>query len=395
MQYDIVIAGGGVAGYAMALALKDTGLKVAVIEASPHANRNDSVSLPERVVALSSGSSRLLERLGIWSQIMDHVAAIEKIYVSEPGQGGMVYMDRDQSGRDALGYVLELPLLVQTLFEQVCQQADVYCPALVTGMVQDEGRVRVRYKGKEREQEIQAALVIGADGTYSQIRNMAGISSLGWDHNRFGLVASVRPQQPHAGAAFECFRDSGPLALLPLDDERCTIVWVLGPEAACRQMDMDDDRFLASLNRAIGSVAGNHLGRILETGPRACFPLQLRLAKRLTGQRLALIGNAAHTLHPVAGQGLNLGLRDVDILADILSRATKAGRDAGQRIVLAEYCDRRRLDHVALAGFTEGLNALFGNQCPPLRLLRGLGLSGLQKISPARDWLLRQAAGIA
>jgi len=392
--YDIVIVGGGVAGNAMALSLKDAGLRVAVIEATPPAGIH-SDSDPERTVALSYGSSCYLDRLGVWSKVRGGAARIEKVYISEPGHRGVVCMDRRQSGTEALGYVLELPLLVHILCGQVSQHTDVFCPARVTGMRQNPNRVHLRFRHEQKEQEISASLVIGADGTHSRIRGWAGIPSLGWDHNRFGLVASVRPQRPHAGAAFECFRAPGPLAFLPLDDKRCTIVWTLGPEGASRHMDMDDERFLASLSRAAGSVARTHLGRMLETGPRACFPLEFRQAGRFTSGRAALIGNAAHTIHPVAGQGLNLGLRDVETMADVLHRAVKAGRDAGEGIVLEEYADRRRLDTVAVSAFTEGLNAVFGNQCSPLRLLRGLGLDGLQRVPTARGWLMRRVSGLA
>jgi len=394
MEYDIVIVGGGVAGNAMALSLKDTGLRVAVIEATPPLEgRSDSD--PERTVALSYGSSRYLNRLGVWSEIGGGAARIEKVYVSEPGHRGMVCMDRCQSGTEALGYVFELPFLVHALNRRVSQHADLFCPACVTGMQQSPDLVHLHIRHGQKEQEISASLVIGADGTHSRIRGWAGISSFGWDHNRFGLVASIRTQRPHAGAAFECFRASGPLAFLPLDDKRCTIVWTLGPEEASRQMDMDDDRFLAALDRAAGPVVRTHLGRMLATGPRACFPLEFRQARRLVSGRVALIGNAAHTVHPVAGQGLNLGLRDIGIMAGVLCEAVRAGRDPGEGIVLEEYTDRRRMDNAAVAGFTEGLNAVFGNQCFPLRLLRGLGLDGLQRVPPARDWLMRRVTGLS
>jgi len=394
MEYDIVIVGGGVAGNAMALSLKDTGLRVAVIEATPPFEGR-SESTPERAVVLSYGSSRYLDRLGVWSEIRDGAARIEKVYVSEPGHRGVVCMDRCQSGTEALGYVLELPLLVHILYGQVSQHTDVFRPARVTGMRQNPDRVHLRFRHEQKEQEISASLVIGADGTHSRIRGWAGIPSLGWDHNRFGLVASIRSQRPHAGAAFECFRASGPLAFLPLDNERSTIVWTLGPEETSRQMEMDDDRFLAALSRAAGSVARTHLGRMLATGPRACFPLEFRQAGRFTSGRVALMGNAAHTVHPVAGQGLNLGLRDVRTMAGVQHRAVKAGHDTGEGIVLEEYADRRRLDRAAVAGFTEGLNAVFGNQCSPLRLLLGLGLDGLQRVPAARDWLMRRVTGLS
>ncbi len=393
-HYDIVIVGGGVTGNALALALRSCPLRVAVIEAvSPLKSTSPD---PERVIALSCGSSRYLDHLGVWKEISaEGAASINEVHVTEPGGRGMVHMDRAQAKVEALGYVVELPRITRILFEHAKRDVKVFCPARMLGMSMEGEKVSLFFRDRRGKHEISASLVVGADGTYSRVRTWAGIHTLGWDHNRFALVASVLPERPHRGRAFECFRPSGPLALLPLDERRCSIVWTLKPEEASRHLLMEDARFLTALTRSAGSEVRGLLGRILETGRRITFPLEFRIAERNTGHRLVLIGNAAHTIHPVAGQGLNLGLRDVGVLADVLSGALRAGRDVGESIVLEEYADRRRLDQAAVACFTEGLNGLFSNDVSVLRFLRQMGLDGMQRIPSARDWLMRQASGMA
>jgi len=393
-HYDIVVVGGGVTGYSLVLALKDSGLKIAVIETVLPSGK--TAAGPERAIALSYGSGRYLDRLGVWSEIREGGATIiSEVHIAEPEYGGRVQMDRAQVGTEALGYVVELPLMTRILHKHAMEQAEIFCPARTLGMERKNNSMKVRFQDHDGEGEISASLLVGADGTGSQLRKWAGINCLGWDHNRFGLVASILSERPHRGVAFECFRPSGPLALLPLDDKRCSIVWTLKPEDTSRHLMMDEDRFLSMLGKEAGSEVRTRLGRILKVGPRAAFPFEFRQAGRYTDHRLALVGNAAHTIHPVAGQGLNLGLRDTGILADVLSRAVRAGRDVGEGIVLAEYSERRCLDNVAVAAFTEGLNRIFSNSIPPLRFLRGLGLDSMQKIPAARDWLMGQASGMS
>lgn len=395
--YDLIIVGGGIAGAALALELSQMEggrpLKIAVIEAAPAAL--DSGRGPERVIALSHGSRCHLESLGIWGEVRSLGAApIRDIRIFEPGNIGAVDMSAREAGVEALGYVVELSHVIAPLRDALKEKVDWLCPAQLQAMHANTDGVQATVAQGKRTRTLSARLLVGADGTGSQVRRMAGISSLGWDHNRFGIVASVTPEKPHHDVAFECFRPAGPLAFLPLDDVRCSIVWTETPAEAARLMAAGDAEFLDSLNCAAGNELIERLGCMRATGPRACFPFELRLASACAAQRVALIGNAAHTVHPVAGQGMNLGLRDVAVLADAVTRAVRAGRDPGAAIVLEEFADRRKADFAAVIGFTEGVNTVFSGTFLPLRLLRGAGLGIMEAVGPIREFLLRQASGM-
>ncbi len=388
-----MIVGGGMCGGALALEMQALGLKVALIEMQPP---HTGPSQPERVIALSYGSRCHFDALGVWQDIKAlGVAPIKQISVNEADNRGCVQLHHQQANIDALGYVVENAHVLKSLYKHLEGKVDMYCPASVRSMSLEDDAAHIIVRDSKREKRLKGSLVVAADGTNSQIRNMAGIGAFGWDHNRFGIVASVTPEKSHDHTAFECFRSSGPLALLPLDEKRFSIVWTLKPEEASRTLSMPDVMFLRRLSRAIGADLRGRLGDMVETGPRACFPFELRQARRRTAKRLALIGNAAHTLHPVAGQGLNLGMRDVRTLADAVGAAVRGRRDVGAMIVLEAYEGGRMADNASVIGFTEGLNALFNNELAPVRFARGWGLEGLQQLPSAKDWLLRHAAGLS
>ncbi|MDX8389795.1 MAG: UbiH/UbiF/VisC/COQ6 family ubiquinone biosynthesis hydroxylase [Mariprofundaceae bacterium] len=394
--FDLIIVGGGMTGATLALELH-THFRIAIIEASDIAPRDVVRHGPERAIALSDGTHTQLDRLGIWSDIQALGAEpIRNIEVWQSGQQGQLQMCHQDEKRDALGYVVQNEHINLALSNKLKATDITFIrPATVISMQQQDRRLQLQTKTVEGMLTLKTSLLIGADGTSSRVRHLAGIGCAGWDHNRFGIVASVTPEKPHAGTAFECFRSSGPLALLPLDKERLSIVWTLKPEEATRAMSMPDAVFLAKLGQAAGRVVQDSMGRFSATGARACFPFEYRQSKRYTAKRVALIGNAARTIHPVAGQGFNLGMRDVSILADVILGAKTRRLDIGSRIILDEYASRRRCDNLAVTTFTEGVNALFGNSIPPLQVARGWGLSGLNRLSPLRSWIVRHAAGIA
>jgi len=392
--HDVVIIGGGLAGAALAMTAARMGLSVAVVEAQDTSSFAETT--PERVIALSHGSRCHLESLGVWQDVKRAGAApIRKVHVLEPGNRGEVGMHRAEADVDALGYVVQNAHILKALYEQMPQQVRVVSPAQLAGIELLDDCVRVQVRGDGDEQTLQARLLVGADGTMSRVRKFCGIGSRGWDHNRFGLVASVTPKNQHRDVAHECFRPEGPLAFLPLDAGRYSIVWTLAPREAARMSSLDDAAFMRALKIAAGQEMQAHLGGFVETGPRALFPFEYRVAERFTAPRVALIGNAAHTMHPVAGQGLNLGLRDVGDLSRALQRAVDGGRDIGAPIVLEEYAQQRTLDTASVTAFTEGLNAVFCNDLLPVKLARGLGMAGMDRLPALRSWLLRRAAGLA
>jgi ubiquinone biosynthesis UbiH/UbiF/VisC/COQ6 family hydroxylase len=222
---------------------------------------------------------------------------------------------------------------------------------------------------------------------------MAGIGTKGWDYNRFGLVLSASSEHGHNSVAYECFRESGPLAFLPMADGRFSIVWALAPAEAMRLSTMPPPLFIKKLEKAAGSDVVDRIGSITGIGKRFCFPLELTIAERYARPRLALVGNAAHTIHPVAGQGMNLGLRDAAVLAGVLSTEL-AFSDPGAPILMQAYAEKRRLDVAAVSGFTESLTNLFGISLPGARQVRSHALETMQKMPSVRTLLLRHAAGI-
>jgi len=393
-KYDLVIAGGGLAGAALAIAVSRRGLSVALVEA--HAVDAFASGEPERVIALSFGSRAYMERLGVWNAIEALGATpIRRVRIAEPGNRGEVRMHHAESGVDALGYVVRNAHVLRALYAVMPDNIRVIAPARVRSLGYGDDLVRISALRDGKAVRLSGRLLVGADGTNSQIRRLCGITSIGWEHNRFGLVASVHTEMARRNAAYECFRASGPLAFLPMEDHCCSIVWTLKPREASRIMAMDDVAFLRELQAAAGKEIRNRLGRFSSASARACFPFEFRMAACLTAPRMALIGNAAHTVHPVAGQGLNLGLRDVAALDDILGRTIACKRDIGAPIVLEEYRQRRRPDNLAVAAFTEGLNTIFSNEFLPMKLARGAGLLAMQQISPVRSWLMHRAAGLA
>ncbi|HKI62654.1 MAG TPA: FAD-dependent monooxygenase [Mariprofundaceae bacterium] len=392
---DVVIVGGGAVGATLALELDRLAYRVALVEVR---QPDFSSSNPERVIALNVGSRMHFERAGVWQDIAASGSGdIRHIVVAEPGNRGRVDMDAAGASRrlDALGYVLEMGPLLEPIYQKLENSAvQLYFHAAVQAVHFEDARVDVDLLLEGKRKTIRAALLVGADGTNSQIRPMAGIQTRGWDYNRFGIVASVRCEREHAQTAFECFRSAGPLAFLPLADGRYSIVWAVSPGEANQLLGMSDDSFLDALQRAAGEKLLRQTGSIIETSPRAAFPLELTVASSFTRPRLALVGNAAHTVHPVAGQGMNLGLRDVEVLVQELD-SELGHRDPGQSIILQAYAEQRRVDTLAVAGFTESMVNSFGSSLPGMKWLRGRGLDVMDSWPALKDLLLSHAAGLS
>ncbi|MDX8380648.1 MAG: FAD-dependent monooxygenase [Ghiorsea sp.] len=392
--YDVAIVGAGVVGSVLALHFSKLGYHVVLLDAY---EPSFAISDPERVIALSEGSVSYLDSLGVWQNIQKNGAGlIQNITVREPGHAGVVEMSHESLGdnAEALGYVLEIRHVLEPVRLALAGDVNIMSGIRCLAIEQAEEGVSLQIEQQDKRHEmINAKLLVGADGANSIVRNLAGISTYGWDHNRFGIVASIACEHGHQNTAFECFKEEGPLALLPLADGRFSLVWSVTPKMGVELLDMDDEAFLQILSKEAGDDAMGLIGRFTSMGKRASFPLELRVAKSFAKQRVLLVGNAAHTIHPVAGQGMNLGLRDAAVLSEILNEPW--AKDLSKPLIGPTYAERRRLDTIAVSGFTEGVLEAFSSSGLPQRWLRGKGLKGVQSVSGLKDLLLKHASGVA
>lgn len=391
-DFDIVIAGGGMVGASLAVALAALPLRTLVVEATPPSDAAQP-SYDDRATAISESSRRILEGIGCWSALADHVAPMRTIHVSERGAFGATRLAARDQGLASFGHVVENRALGAALWERVRSAPGLtaWAPARAVGLTQDEERVRVSVaRGNADPLEVHARLLVAADGARSPTREMAGIGHDVRDYGQVAVIANVTPATDHAGAAFERFTPSGPLAVLPLTRGRVTVVWTQSPEQAAATMALDDADFLAGLQAAFGY----RLGALRKAGRRACYSLSLVQARAWHAGRVVLAGNAAHGIHPVAGQGFNLGLRDVAALAELVARQG-AGGDPGAAALREEYAEWREADRVRTVRDTDGLVQLFASEFAPLRAGRRLGLVGLDLFPPARAALARRGMGLA
>jgi 2-octaprenyl-6-methoxyphenol hydroxylase len=391
-DYDIVIVGGGMVGASLAIALGSTPLRVAVLEAVPF--RSDrQPSYDDRAIALAYGTRRIFEGMGLWGALQTEATPIHAIHISDRGHFGFTRLDCREEGVAALGYVAVSRAMGAVLAERLQQlsNVDVLCPAAVSNVVTggDHAEVTAECDGVTRR--LTARLVVAADGATSQVRKWLGIDAQRWDYGQTAVITNITPQRPHHNRAFERFTDSGPLALLPMSGNRCSVVWTVRSARAEQVMALDDAAFL----RALQERFGGRLGSFLRVGARRAYPLQLVRAHEHVRPRLALIGNAAHTLHPVAGQGFNLGLRDVAVLAEVLSDASMNSRDIGSLEVLQNYAKWRRQDHMKMIAFTDGLARMFANPLAPVRAVRNAGMLAVDLLPPLKHVLTRHTMGLA
>lgn len=391
-DFDILIAGGGLNGPALALALADAGLSVAVADARP-ADARAGDAFDGRAYALALASQRLLAALGLWPELAPNAQEIRKVEATQgaPGEGAGpfgLHFDGAELEEGRLGYMLEDRFLYRALLAAM-QGRVTHLPGLsVTGQEAEGAAIRATLSDGR---SISARLLVGADGRQSGVAARAGIRRIGHDYGQIALVAAVDHELPHEGTAHQYFMPTGPLAILPLPGNRSSIVWSEAEASARAIMELPDDEFLAVLRPRFGDF----LGEIRLAGPRFSYPLNLTLAERYVAPRVALVGDAAHGVHPIAGQGLNLGLRDVAVLAEVLVAARRRGEDIGADLVLARYEDWRRPDATALALGMDGVNALFSNANPLLRTAREIGMGLVDAIPPLRRGFMRQAAGLS
>lgn len=385
---DVAVVGGGMVGAAAALALARAGFSVALIDAREPAAWAASDEVDLRVVGLAPSSIELLDELGVWQAIRSaRASAYARMVVWDAENGATLHFDAADDGRDVLGYIVENSLVQASLWHAL-DDADVrrIVPAEVVSYTMREDRAQLELADG---QGVSARLIVAADGAESPLRAMVGIGTHGRDYTQRAIVAHVATARAHESTAWQRFLPTGPLALLPLADGRSSIVWSLPDEEATRLLSLDDDAFAD----AVGIASDFRLGPVVRVSRRAAFPLRLKLADRYEVGRMVLLGDAAHAVHPLAGQGVNLGLRDVAELRDTLVEARDAGRDIAATHVLRRYARRRRSADGLDAWSFDALARIYAWRSAPLVAARGMGVRALDALGPVKRLLARHAAG--
>jgi 2-octaprenyl-6-methoxyphenol hydroxylase len=387
LHCDIAIVGGGVAGTTLACALKNSGLNIIVLDAlSP-----TQAASRQQVYAISLLSGRIWDGIGVWEQILPKITTFHQISLTDSGEAEVRFRQTDL-GLDRLGYVAEHTPLLTTLQSFLKDAENVTClsPAELVNIEYQADGVTISVQRDGEIQTLRSRLVVAADGSKSRLREAAGIRTQGWKYWQSCITVKVKPSKPHGNIAYERFWPGGPFAILPLTENRCNIVWTSPHDEAKALSELDDEAFLAELSRRYGSQMGN-----LEiVSPRLVFPVQLMQSDRYVLPRLALLGDAAHCCHPVGGQGLNLGIRDAAVLAEVLQAAHEQGEDLGDLRVLKRYQRVRKWENWVILGFTDFLDRFFSNEFLPVVGARRLGLWTLRHIYPVKAVALRLMTGL-
>ena len=389
-SYDLVIVGSGMVGSALACALGDSGLSVCMIDAG-----EPQVSWPidgyeMRVSAITRASQTFFESIGAWSGMQQRrVFPYQKMYVWDATGSGEISFDCAEVGEANLGHIIENRVVQGALLDRVRAFGNITLlnsvqPVLLE--VESESACLSLSDG----QVLSAKLIVGADGARSWVRNEMGIDTIGWAYQQNGVVTTVELERTHRETAWQRFLPTGPLAFLPLDDKHCSIVWSTTESESARLMALDDDEFVNALNEAVGT---SDLGKVVSCAKRGAFPLRLQHTRDYVKPRIALIGDAAHAIHPLAGQGVNLGLLDAAMLAETLFDARSACKDIGLHSVLRRYERARKGDNVMMMAAMDGFKRLFSNEIKPLTLLRNMGLNVANTFKPLKDIFVRQAMG--
>ena len=391
-NYDIVIAGGGMIGTSLALALVPLGLSVAVVEAIAR-KEDQQPSFDDRSTALSRSTQRMFEAMGLWDAVVAASTPIASIHVSDKGRFGFSHIDAEEQGVEALGYVVINRVLGKVLQSNLsaAKNVDVICPARIESIELGPEQASATLRSDDGEQTLTCKLLVAADGANSAVREMMGISAQQREYGQRAVIGNLLPEKNMEHRAFERFTPQGPLAILPIAEDRAGFVWTVAEHDADRVMALDDDEFLAEIQAEFGY----RLGEFSRVGTRASYPLILSKAVRLTATRSVLIGNSAHGLHPVSAQGFNLGMRDVAALCDCIADASPNEVDPGNARLLERYAEWRRTDQKKLVHFTDNLVRLFGSSRPGLRTLRNIGMLGFDLIPGVRTMFARHTMGLA
>ena len=390
-RVDVLIGGGGFAGLALALALRQSlGPSFSVVVADPALGISHAGDV--RASAIAAAARRLFETIGVWDAVADQAQPILDMVVTDSKLNDVVrpvYLsfDGDVAPGEPFAHMIENKPLNVALAGKARQDGVELRSAAVSDFEIKSAGVEIQFSDGS---SIATRLLVAADGARSAIRERAGIQSFGWAYSQSGIVTTVAHERDHHGRAEEHFLPAGPFAILPLKGKRCSIVWTEQAAEADRIVALPDDEFHAELERRFGL----RLGDIKVVGPRRAYPLSLSVARSFVAERLALIGDAAHVIHPIAGQGLNMGLRDVAALAEAIVDAARLGLDPGDAFVLERYQRWRRFDTMSMGVATDSLNRLFSNSSDALRLLRDVGLGLVERAPALKDMFIREAAGL-
>ena len=398
---EIAIVGGGLVGLTLGVALANAGFAAVVVDRDPPAS-HAAPAFDGRASAIALASARALNALGLWRDLAADAQPIDQIRVSDGRSPLFLHYDHRDLGDEPLGHMVENRRLHRALLdraqglsadplplrEKVGERGSLRLVngVTVTGLDQGPHRATLSFADGGT---LAARLVCGVDGARSRLRDMAGIAARTWSYRQTGIVCTVSHTEPHRAVAHERFLPAGPFAILPLTGNRASLVWTEREDLAPTLLALPDDEFLAEL----GSRFGDFLGDLVLEGPRWSYPLSLTLAERYVGDRLVLVGDAAHGIHPIAGQGFNLGLRDVAALAEVLVDGRRVGLEPGDAAQLARYAAWRRSDVLALAAVTDALNRLFSNDLAPLRLARSAGLAAVNQMPALKRIFMRHAMG--